>query len=98
TDSRKFVFWLRDWLNARYATTTVSSRKIAIRLDFKTFATEVTPGCKRRGGGYYIPDGKGGWLSTNPPFHTRLMKEADAQHQGKLKPLVRLMKIWNMTH
>ena len=50
------------------------------------------PGAK----GFYLPNGRGGWQTTNPPFHQKLMSDADARLDGKLKPLVRLMKLWNL--
>ncbi len=46
--------------------------------------------------GFYLPNGRGGWQKTNPPFHQKLMSDADARLDGKLKPLVRLMKLWNL--
>jgi hypothetical protein len=46
--------------------------------------------------GFYLPNGRGGWHKTNPPFHQNLMSDADTRLNGKLKPLVRLMKLWNL--
>ena len=46
--------------------------------------------------GFYLPNGRGGWQKTNPPFHQKLMTDADARLDGKLKSIVRLMKLWNL--
>jgi hypothetical protein len=43
-----------------------------------------------------MPNGKGGWQTTNPPFHEELMSDADSRLNGDLKPLVRRMKLWNL--
>jgi hypothetical protein len=45
--------------------------------------------------GFYIPNGNGGWQITNPAHHDALMQAADVRLASKLKPLVRLMKLWN---
>ncbi len=97
-NSRAFLYWVRGYLNDHYKRSDVSSRQVAVRLDFHTFATEVTPGFHRQGGGYLIPDGKGGWLKTNPPYHARLMAQADVAQANRLKPLVRLMKVDTVAH
>ncbi len=97
-NSRNFLYWVRGYLNDHYKRSDVSSRQVAVRLDFLTFATEVTPGFHRQGEGYVIPNGTEGWLNTNPPFHARMMAEADVHHGGRLKPLVRLVKAWNLAN
>lgn len=97
-DSRKFLYWVRDNLNDRYAATKVSSRQICVKLDFTQIVTDVTPGFARKGGGFLIPNGRGGWMSTNPPFHTDFMAHADNEHKYALKPIVRLMKWWNISN
>lgn len=97
-DSRAFLYWVRDHLNARYHATTVSSKRVCVKLDFTDIVTDVTPCFPRKGGGYLMPNGSGGWMNTNPPFHTDLMAAADITLDRKLKPLVRLMKAWNIAN
>lgn len=97
-DSRSFLYWVRDELNDRYATTKVSSRQVCVKLDFTEIVTDVTPCFPRSGGGYLMPDGAKGWMSTNPPFHSSFMIDANRQHSSKLKPLVRLVKAWNIAN
>jgi hypothetical protein len=45
--------------------------------------------------GFYMPNGRGDWQRTNPPFHDALILQSDQRLGGNLKPLVRLMKLWN---
>ncbi len=45
-----------------------------------------------------MPDGKGHWRSTNPPAHQTLIDNADVAQAGKLKPLVKLCKAWNIAN
>ena len=97
-DPQAFLYMVRDALNTKFGSTTVSSKKVAVKLDFSTIAVDVVPCFKRQGGGYLMPSGSGNWKATNPPFHTNLMKEANVQHSDKLRPLVKLMKFWNITN
>jgi hypothetical protein len=94
-DSRGLLYYVRDKLKAGYSTTRVSSREVAILLDFTVIRADVVPAFKRSGGGYFIPNGKSGWQATNPDYHTRVISEADDALDNRLKPLIRLMKFWN---
>ena len=96
--SSKLLTHVRNKLNEGYARTDVSSKKVAAILDFKDIRAEVVPAFKRNGGGFIIPDGNDGWQSTNPPFHTKLINDADAGQASRLKPLIQLMKFWNITN
>ncbi len=95
-DSREFLYMVRDKLNGGYAKTAVSSKQIAVVLDFTVIRAEIVPGFRREGGGFLIPDGQKRWIATNPPYHTNLIRDRDGELGGKLKPLIRLMKLWNI--
>jgi hypothetical protein len=97
-DSRDFLYWVRKRLNDRYHSTRVSSRQLCVKLDFTQIETDVTPCLPRKGGGFLMPDGKGGWMATNPPYHTQFMDDANRDHDWDLKPLVRLLKWWNIAN
>ncbi len=97
-DSRAFLYWFRDHLNERYSATTVSSRRVAVKMDFTVIAADIVPCFLRQGGGYVMPDGRGGWMATNPPFHTKFLADADAAQKKRLKPLIRLVKAWNIAN
>jgi hypothetical protein len=94
-DSRAFV---RDKLNTGYATSKVSSRGVAILLDFTVIRADVVPAFRRTGGGYVILNGKTGWQATNPSHHTQLINDRDNALENRLKPLIRLLKFWNITN
>jgi hypothetical protein len=94
--SRAFLYFVRDGLNKRYSQTKVSSREVAVFLDFTVIRADVVPAFRRKGGGYVIPDGKNGWTSTNPPYHTRLVNDRDTALDHRLKPIIKLMKFWNI--
>jgi len=97
-DSRTFLYWVRDRLNDHYHSTQVSSRQVCVKLDFTRIETDVTPCFPRNGDGYLMPNGSGGWMATNPPYHTQFMDGANGNHDWDLKPLVRLIKWWNIAN
>jgi hypothetical protein len=97
-DSRGFLYYIRDQLNDRYWATKVSSRQVAVTLDFTSITADVVPCFKREGGGFFMPDGTGGWMKTNPRYHTQLIAKGDEAHNGRLKPLIRLIKAWNLAN
>lgn len=96
-DSRVYLRWLRDGLNRNYANTRVGVRGIAVHLALgEGLEVDLVGGFARKGGGFLIPDGQGGWMATNPPFHDQLMTDANVRTRSALKPLVRVMKAWNI--
>lgn len=97
-NSRQFLYDVRDLLAQRYPRTSVGARQVAVVLDFDVIRTEVVPCFKSAGEGFVIPNGSQGWMATNPPFHTTLMAAADTAHGQRLKPVVRLVKAWNIVH
>jgi hypothetical protein len=97
-DSRAFLYAVRARLAQRYPRSDVGARQVAVVLDFTDIRTEIVPCFKANGNGYVMPNGTGGWMATNPPFHTAMMAAADVAHGLRLKPLVRLLKAWNLVH
>lgn len=95
SDSRLFLYWVRDALNSRYATTNVSSKQVAVTLDFTSIKVDLVPCFPRQGGGYLIPNGTGGWIGTNPKYHTQVINNRNTILLNKLKPTIKLTKAWN---
>ena len=56
---------------------------------------ELVPAYKNWGT-YYIPDGKGGWMPTYPNDFNNTLTETNNNNSYKIKPLVRLIKHWNV--
>lgn len=97
SDSRAFLRWLRDGLNRAYPNTQVGVRQIAVHLALgENLEVDLVAGFHHDGGDFYIPNGSGGWQATNPPFHDKLMTDANVRLGSQLKPLVRVMKGWNI--
>jgi len=99
-DSSQFLYWIRNNLNDHYYRSDVSSKRVCVKLDFTDIVTDVTP-CFLNGsdaGGYVMPDGRGGWMHTNPSFHASMIATADRTKGEKLLPIIRLMKAWNIVN
>ena len=97
SDSRVFLRWLRDGLKPAYPRTRVGVRQMAVHLALgEDLEVDLVGGFHRNGGGFFIPDGSGGWQATNPPYHDQLMTDANVRLGSHLKPLVRVMKAWNI--
>ena len=97
SDSRAFLRWLRDGLNRQYPNTQVGVRQIAVHLALgENLEVDLVGAFHAQGGGFWIPNGSGGWQKTNPPFHDKLMTDSNVRLGGRLKPLVRVMKGWNI--
>ena len=79
--------------------TDISRNGQAVTIKFSDFAMDVIPGFNRQGGGYLIPDSRGKrWIPTNPKKHVTIWTQRNGQHDGKLVPLIKMIKAWNKTH
>jgi Second Messenger Oligonucleotide or Dinucleotide Synthetase domain len=100
SDSQAFLYRIRDALS-NYSVKIVGARGQAVRL-FYTAAphVDIAPVFKWSGdgAGYALPDGKGGWLTTDPDFHQKHMADRNADLSSLLKPFVRMLKRWNRVH
>lgn len=49
---------------------------------------------------YYIPAGHGSsmWIETNPKIDDQICQSLDDRFEGKLKPVIKLLKYWNVNH
>lgn len=97
-DSRQFLYDVRNLLAQRYQRTDVGARQVAVVLDFEVIRMEVVPAFTRNPDGFFIPNGDRTWRATNPPYHAQLVAQADVANGQRLKPLVRLLKAWNVVH
>jgi len=77
----------------------------AIRIPFGNYASEmmeVTPCCSNGTVStdygnfykYHIPDGLGGWHDSSPSAFNAYVNHHNARLNGKLKPLIQLVKAW----
>lgn len=89
----------RRVLRTRYPKTPDISRNgQAVTIKFNDFAVDVVPAFYRTGGGHLIPNSRGRtWIETDPKRHVVISSQANANHNGDLVPLVKMIKSWNRT-
>lgn len=88
---------VRNVLLKTYTKTPKISRNgQAVTITFDDFIVDVVPAFNRTGGGYLIPNSsEGTWISTNPKVHIDLLNTQNTYHNGKLVPLIKMVKRWN---
>lgn len=91
-----FLDKLRRFAKAKYSTSEIYQSSPTIVLELNHIKFELVPAYKSYSGIYYISDGNGGWMATYPnDFNVQLTK-ANNNNFFKVKPLVRLIKEWNV--
>lgn len=77
----------------------ISRNGQAVTITFSDFLVDVVPAFYRQGGGFLIPSTHGGgiWIATDPKKHVQISSNANADHNGDLVPLVKMIKCWNRT-
>lgn len=95
SNSSGLVYLVREALNRQYGRSEVSSSGAAVVMEMSIFNVDVVPVFPRDGGGYLVAGSAGTWKSSNPNLHYNLMEEHNKQ-DDKLKPLVKLVKYWNL--
>lgn len=99
TNSSDFLYRVRNSLNTTSTVKKVGARGQAVRLFYSDgLVVDVAAVVKYNTGGYGIPDGSGGWQSTNPVEHENYMNRRNAELDGNLKRFVVVAKQWNKAH
>lgn len=86
---------VKEALQGRYRSTTITIRQPAVVCHFSDGVVEVVPGYIASGGGYMIANPAGGWMKSYPEDHNKYVNEINARHNGGgAKKLARHLKIW----
>ncbi|MCX5939008.1 MAG: hypothetical protein NTW02_12630 [Cyanobium sp. LacPavin_0920_WC12_MAG_62_9] len=97
-DSQKFLYRIRDALN-KYKVEVVGARGQAVRLFYKQAPhVDIAPVFRWSSGGYALPNGTGGWLTTDPDAHELWINQRHGELSNRLKPMIRMIKRWNNVH
>lgn len=98
-DSKKFLYRVRDALDSTSTVQKIGARGQAVRLFYTDGLTvDVAAVEKYTSGAYGIPDGSGGWLTTNPLKHEEYLNERNATVSGDIKRFIQIAKQWNRAH
>lgn len=92
----KLLDKVKTVLKKTYSTSQISRNGQAVTITFADFVVDVVPAFYRNGGGYFMPNSvTGKWIETDPKQHVKIMQEHNKKHDGKLVPLVKMIKCWN---
>lgn len=98
-NSSDFLYRVRRSLNGESKVKKIGARGQAVRLFYADgLVVDVAAVEKYNDGSYAIPDGSGGWLTTNPVKHETYLDERNGQLAGDLKKIIRFAKQWNNAH
>ena len=90
-----FLDRLKRFAQTKYSTSEIYQSSPTIVLELSNIKFELVPAYKRYGT-YYIPDGNDGWMATYPNDFNDKLTETNNNNSYKIKPLVRLIKHWNV--
>jgi hypothetical protein len=80
----------------RSATVIKQARSVNLQLSGLEFGFDLIPAWLRHPNGYWIPDtDRNLWLPTDPDAHARFMTQANERCDGKLKPVIKMVKHWS---
>ena len=76
----------------------VKKQSRSVNLSFATldFGFDLIPAWLRQPNGFWIPDiDTASWIQTDPQVHEEMMSESNERCQGKLKPIIKMIKHWS---
>jgi Second Messenger Oligonucleotide or Dinucleotide Synthetase domain len=97
--SGEFLQRIRRGLNAETQIKQIGARGQAVRLFYTTGAhVDIAPTFKWAGSGYALPNGQGGWLTTDPEAQAQWYSHRRQSVGTNLTPVVKLARRWNAVH
>lgn len=91
-----FLDRLKRFAEEKYSTSEIYQSSPTIVLELNHIKFELVPAYKTYLGTYYISDGNGSWMATYPNDFNSQLTKTNNNNSYKIKPLVRLIKEWNV--
>ena len=92
---QSFLDRLKKFAEYYYSSSEIHQSSPSLVLELNHIKFELTPAYKSYGT-YYIPDGPSDWKSTDPDGFSNTLIECNKNNGYKIKPVVRLLKHWNI--
>lgn len=92
---QSFFNRLKGFAEYYYSTSEIYQSSPTIVLELNHIKFELTPAYQSYGK-YYIPDGSSNWMYTDPDGFYSKLTECNVYNDSKIKPIVRLIKHWNI--
>ena len=88
---------IKKFVEKYYTKSEIHQSSPTIVLNLNHIKFELVPAYKY-GTAYYISNGNGNWMYTNPNDFNDTLTHANILNDSKLKPIIRLIKYWNITY
>ena len=93
---QSFLNRLKGFAEQYYSTSEIYQSSPTIVLELNHIKFELTPAYQSYGS-YYIPNGPSNWIYTDPDGFYDKLTECNVYNDYKIKPIVRLIKHWNIS-
>lgn len=88
---------LKTFVEKRYGSSEIYQSSPTIVLELNHIKFDLVPATKTWLGELQIPNGAGGWMTTNPNDFNATLEAKNKEHKSLIKPTIRLFKYWNAT-
>lgn len=86
---------LKTFVEKRYGSSEIYQSSPTIVLELNHIKFDLVPATKTWLGELQIPNGSGGWMTTNPNDFNATLEAKNKDKNSLIKPTIRLMKYWN---
>lgn len=93
---QSFLNRLKSFAENKYSRSEVYQSSPTIVLELNHIKFELVPAYMECGCLYYIPKNSSEWMYTNPNSFNEKLIECNKKNSYKIKPIVRLLKHWNI--
>lgn len=88
---------LKAFVEKRYSSSEIYQSSPTIVLELNHIRFDLVPATTTWVGELQIPNGSGGWMTTNPNDFNATLEAKNKENNSLIKPTIRLMKYWNAT-
>lgn len=93
----RFLKDFHQLLKPTYSSSKIKPDGQAVKIEFENgFKMDVVPAFQKERTGYLIPnENNNSWIRTKPREYNALLSDVNQALDGKLKPLIKMVKCWN---
>ncbi|TXT26212.1 MAG: hypothetical protein FD131_4329 [Rhodocyclaceae bacterium] len=88
---------LKAFVEKYYSSSEIWQSSPTIVLELNHIRFDLVPATTTWAGELQIPNGSGGWMTTNPNDFNSTLEAKNKEHKSLIKPTIRLFKYWNAT-
>jgi hypothetical protein len=88
---------LKTFVEKRYGSSEIYQSSPTIVLELNHIKFDLVPATTTWLSELQIPNGSGGWMTTNPNDFNATLDAKNKEHKSLIKPTIRLFKYWNAT-